>query len=861
MHDGTYILDQVISDTSKLTDANTETPLKLRQPRSVTPVMKECDKSEKKLNRKLVIDQISDAGIFQFCEKTSDQTFTGFALPDAYGNEFEMLSEIGSNSTYDSKFIPNVGDVVGVEHDGDVARGLILSTTMGKYTCTLIDYGTTKVTHEVRQLPEKYTLIPEFSFECEANANIIQQLQETNSTIAMRIKTPSKLRLCLESGETYELIGRPIPFSPLKNEKVDTPQVITTPPRKVEECPIEKSPSNISKQKTVNEDKKSDETIFMPRKLVIEDLSERGTFDFIAKTSDTTFTCFICPEKYLAELNHLEMIYKDTSLDKSFKPQIGDLVAANSSDDGVVRAVVLNISDEKYECALIDYGTIQWISDVRLLPEKYVNIPEFVCECRADPEITKDLANLKCQSMTIKVPGTLTLTVENGKQHIVKGYRWDPTKLHVNSIKKDNQCKAYKRPASMLLKDTDKVMIVGTLNDYLLVRNKECHATFTAVCQELANYEGKPYEQPEVGCLAISNFKDENLYRVAINKIDGGIATLDYIDYGNIDSVPINGLKTINEKIATMNSTVINIHLKDFTQHKFSKKMLELLMNCNEKREKFNAHKISGEKDVYDLIGMDGVSLTERLNKVENNVTTPKLTMENKSATPQSQDKNYCTTPKSQGENKSVKFNLPETSTPKSHRVAEPVCRLKDILKCDMKPGNLALLCTHVGNLNEGQVSFCKADDETSMILVYIDEMISKFIEKDTSTSYIPTSSEVCLAKFDGDWFRAAVVKVDNFNKFGVYFVDYGNHCIVDSTDIRKLPAELSTTKAQAMVCRLDGVVKENGKTVTDALLSRLVVDIVESEIYTAEITSVCDNMYYIIIPSLLKQWKSDGLL
>ncbi|KAB0804023.1 hypothetical protein PPYR_00993 [Photinus pyralis] len=1028
--DGTYVVKDVQPDTPKLSTStpikteNVNPPAELRKPHIASPIQQVVDTPEKKIKRSLVIETVCDAGVFQFCETTSDHTFTGFALPDGFDKEFETLSEIGLNSAKNPKYLPKIGDIVGVDHDGDVARGLILSRTRDQYRCALIDYGITSEKSQVRQLQEKYTLLPEFSFECEAEMNTIKKLQLYTGAIKLSIKSPCKISLCLESGETYEFIGKPI-HSQLKVKESNIADPKTIPSPKTEEAPTEAASSATSQEKPVH---KADEIIFTPRKLVIEDLCDRGTFDFIEKTGDNTFTCFVCPEKYLMDLNLLDMIYKDTKVDKSFKPCVGDLVAANAADEGLVRGIVLNTLSDQYECALIDYGTIQKVVDVRALPEKYMNIPEFVCECKVDPEIIKDLENVKnsciqikspctltikpnsgkefvakgfhwnplkqkpsetkreslvrrmsidettsngvfqfaeridvntflgcvipshlqkliedlqeidkdsqknppfnpnigdivaapsiygfaraqvidylnnqftcafidygyvkqveqvrclsdkytmipefafqctadpkiiedlqnfsCQALQIKAPGILSVKLENGEQHVLEGYRWKPTKAHMNTFKTINKCETYKRPGNVSLNDGDKVLLVRTLDNGLLVRNRECHITFTAVTQELANYQGKSYEQPQVGCLAVCNFHDNQLYRVVINKIDGATATLDYIDYGNVDTSPVSDLKTINEKLATMNNTLANIHLKGFVKQKFNTEMLTFLANCSDRREKFNACKIPGE-EFYDLIGADGVSLTEKLNKLQKNQ------MEDRSTTPKSQTQKKTVTPKSQEKSKSVSFNLEESTTPTSQRVKDSVCRLEDVVKFDVKPGDLKLLCTYVGHLNEGLVSFCKADEETNMLLDFVTETVTKCMETDTCVSYSPSLGEVCLAKFEGDWFRAAVVKIVD-NKFRVYFVDYGNHHVACISDLRKLPPELSKAKALAMMCKLDGIMKDNAQTVNDRLLSRLKDDIVESEIYHATISSVSDNLYYLIIPSLMKQWKADGLV
>lgn len=62
--------------------------------------------------------------------------------------------------------------------------------------------------------------------------------------------------------------------------------------------------------------------------------------------------------------------------------------------DKWVRGLVYEIKDKEYKCALVDYGVTQSSQTVRKLPEKYIDIPNFTCMCRANPDIIKKLAKV-----------------------------------------------------------------------------------------------------------------------------------------------------------------------------------------------------------------------------------------------------------------------------------------------------------------------------------------------------------------------------------------------------------------------------------------------------------------------------------
>lgn len=71
------------------------------------------------------------------------------------------------------------------------------------------------------------------------------------------------------------------------------------------------------------------------------------------------------------------------------------MVAVEKKDDNQwVRGIVCEIKNNAYDCALIDYGVKQLSDEVRKLPAKYVDIPNFSCICRGDASAVKKIAEV-----------------------------------------------------------------------------------------------------------------------------------------------------------------------------------------------------------------------------------------------------------------------------------------------------------------------------------------------------------------------------------------------------------------------------------------------------------------------------------
>ncbi|KAF5291348.1 hypothetical protein FQA39_LY03499 [Lamprigera yunnana] len=931
---------------------------------------------------KLVIERICDNGIFQFMEMKDETTFTAFACPDCYSAEILALEEISQECTADPSFKPNVGELIAaqVESKGFV-RALVIDSLNSQYSCALIDYGTIETTTTVCALPEKYKSIPEFSFECKLDTDTIKELQnEVKEISSLEIKTPNVITVKLKSGIKYNINGyrwKPLQLNN-KNTIVPTNEIL----------------------RPLSTETKSKKESF-EHKTVIEKPCAKALFDFVEIISETEFTAFVCPEIYEEEIAVLERIKDDININTLFTPQVGDLIVAKTTE-GYVRCIIMEILSKRYKCALIDYGTVQVVEAVHPLLDKYKSIPEFAVECNAPSDVVKIIKASSCNSCTINSPGILSFTLDTGSKYEIKGYHWNPFKkylnvpneiecsikaedcLHTNSQRKsviDTRCeigvfeivkridsnnfiatafpntlsnelqlledlqdlkydsslkpdlkelialesqelfvrgvilhieneqytcalidygtiettdKIYRlpeqyiaipefafmctadgasidhllnsknltmeiitpkniniqlesgqkyevsgsywnpestvsnaklsvfqaKPFTNVLKDGEKVIVIGAQDTHLLVRNKYCDSIFVRVSEELMKYKGPSFlETPKAGSLAVCNFGDNNLYRVVIKDVKESIATIEYIDYGDVVSKPLKELKTINDALASLPNTVIKISLKGFVGIPIVGKIYNILQDISVCDDTFIAKRTSDSTFIeYELIGTDKVPLSDK-----------------------------------------IKLMLPA-----------PAQRLDDIPKNELTLGKHTCLCICISELKTGKISMCLGDRETTELYTSISSTIAKYVENN-SAEYEPKVTEVCLAKFEGnesiklffvgEWYRARILKLNADGSYKVFYLDYGNYGDLKLADLQKLPKELLKVKSLAILCCLQGVVKTNEKVVCEQLLHRLTADIIANTIYDVNVICYERNLCVITIPALLEKWKVDGLL
>ncbi|KAF2900386.1 hypothetical protein ILUMI_05809 [Ignelater luminosus] len=571
------------------------------------------------------------------------------------------------------------------------------------------------------------------------------------------------------------------------------------------------------------------------RKIAVENISTFGFLQCTKMLSDETFVGAAMPSEYAEQVLTLEEIKDDIKVDASYKPNVGDLVAVLKEDDLYARSIILSNLNNKYECALIDYGVIISVDQVCCLPDKYKDIPEFACECKADSQTVRELFKKSVDdlhSLEIKEPSVLTVTIaDSTDSYIVHADRWDPFKTYKlvspTTTSQETQKTYTVKLNKCQLKSEDLVMIIAQEEGSLFVRTKEGSARLKEVIQEISSLEAENLEkEPEVNQMVLGIYNN-CYYRAKVVSVKDSSAFVHYIDYGNSDTVSTKELKNVNEKLANIDHTLMKIKLHGFVDKQFSIKALSCLNECCEKREKLIVVAKDGD-NAFDLLFKDKSSLSERLTALDKpEVQKPPV----------------------------LEKTAPSSSTPVQ---SSSFSKLTDIPKCKLQKGKNIAMCLFAGDLSQGIVTFCLADDESTSAMADLAEKIKEHVEKDDKP-HRPQMNEVCLAGFEGEWFRAAYL-VESDNEFGMFYLDYGNSQSTTEANIRKMPKELVNIRCSAAFCNLEGLTNEK-EEVDEPLLSALKSLLLENEIYEIEVVKESEQCYIITIPSVYSKLKEKGLL
>ena len=91
--------------------------------------------------------------------------------------------------------------------------------------------------------------------------------------------------------------------------------------------------------------------------------------------------------------------------------------------------------------------------------------------------------------------------------------------------------------------------------------------------------------------------------------------------------------------------------------------------------------------------------------------------------------------------------------------------------------------------------------------MMSLSQKLEKYCITSAHVGYIPQYvGEPVAAKFEGQWYRAEVVKLMFGNRFEVFFVDFGNTAVVDAVDLHSLREEFVKWPKQAVHCGIDRI-------------------------------------------------------
>ncbi|XP_018372294.1 PREDICTED: uncharacterized protein LOC108767096 isoform X2 [Trachymyrmex cornetzi] len=130
--------------------------------------------------------------------------------------------------------------------------------------------------------------------------------------------------------------------------------------------------------------------------------------------------------------------------------------------------------------------------------------------------------------------------------------------------------------------------------------------------------------------------------------------------------------------------------------------------------------------------------------------------------------------------------------------------------------------------------------------------MLKEYCEK--MEYYIPRTQELCLALYDGSWYRAVCLNPKESQRTAqIFFIDYGNVELVEHKDIRLMPKDFILPQAFANMCNLVNLapVDRNGQH-SEAVQKKLKELITENSFIKIKIVEYSeDGCYKIEVPDV----------
>ena len=313
-----------------------------------------------------------------------------------------------------------------------------------------------------------------------------------------------------------------------------------------------------------------------------------------------------------------------------------------------------------------------------------------------------------------------------------------------------------------------KVFITHVANDGTFFVQLDTEAAYgladlSQAIQTNIETQGQNALVPEYGlkCFAFST-RDQCWYRALISEVDSSKVTVYYVDYGNMEEIPISNLNTPTDTLFESPYQAVCCSISDFIPSKVgSQRLSDLLL---EKECSGNFVSRSSERHPYlSFLPCNNISLFEDENTTES--LAQQLVMEGLGQF------RICT----------------------------------DNIKIGSK--QKVYTCFHD---SPGKFWVQLADSQSNL-----DAIMEDLNDPNTVGRLKPLAAEAllpgvaccCQYSEDSQYHRVEVIaKTKNPTRFKVSFVDYGNCEMVDLSDIKELPARLALFPFCAIQCCLEGV-------------------------------------------------------
>ncbi|NXH27611.1 TDRD1 protein, partial [Myiagra hebetior] len=319
----------------------------------------------------------------------------------------------------------------------------------------------------------------------------------------------------------------------------------------------------------------------------------------------------------------------------------------------------------------------------------------------------------------------------------------------------------------------------------------ELEASLNEYCEQ---FPSSPSFRPAAGNACCAQFTEDNLwYRAAVRAYASEDTVLvDYMDYGNSDSLPLTRLRPIIPSLMDLPAQAIRCSL-------------------------------AGVKPPLGAWTSEGISYMKKL--VKDKVLTVKV-VDKESSRSVVELTDASVTPV-------VNISsllIEEGCAAEELRMALPAARVSDVEQANEDTANkrmckwikltlnqtLSVIVCTVYNPGE---FYCQISNSHELLaLNSLNKSLSEYCEKTPPDVFEPENGDPCCAFYsDANWYRAVVQNVTSDGTVRVSFVDYGNTEEVPLDNIRQISSSFLKLPFQAIKCWLSGIKPENSKWNSEA--------------------------------------------
>ena len=377
---------------------------------------------------------------------------------------------------------------------------------------------------------------------------------------------------------------------------------------------------------------------------------------------------------------------------------------------------------------------------------------------------------------------------------------------------------------------------VDPMNIWVIPQDKL--ESFAVVLTDTEKHCAAPVKErcpAQVGVFCLAPF-DNHFYRCKVTSINQTTVNVQFVDFGNKETVPSSRLVALSEKLCEAPALAIQCRLDRIThpdgEHAFSSQCKQFFKaNVSDKQVIVQIHRTVDDKMAVSIqVQMDGgdADLSYELVKqgfaafvsgVQNGVQTPSDIQ-----TPSDSPKPF------------VESDLPDYALPESCQVG-------------------------ITNVNTPSQFWVLEVNELSQLDI-LNKELNSFA---SSAAAMPLSADytegcLCCTLFSEDnvWYRAVILSCDGAN-YKVRFVDYGNECTAPAKDVRMLPSSFMAHPPRAVQCSLFGIepfdsnwspdstafLVSNSQSILNAKSHGKNGDTVMLELFDSEVQSLSDQMVY----------------